>query len=322
MAKQRLLTGIRASGSIHLGNYFGAMRPAIEAESTYENYLFIADLHGLTTLPPPEELRDNVRSVAAAWLACGANPEQTVLWKQSDVTEVLELAYLLTCVTGFGLLERAHSFKDARAKAKNIKAGLFFYPVLMAADILLYEADLVPVGKDQLQHLEMTRDMATFFNEQYGSILKLPQAMTHESVEIIPGVDGRKMSKSYGNAIHMFEDERQLKKEVMKIVTDSAALEDPKDAEGSLVYQIFKIVAPPERAAEMKQKLEAGGYGYGTAKKDLLNEILERFSSMRQAYENWMKRPDDLEHCLQQGAAKAREKARNLMERVKAQVGL
>lgn len=319
--KKRLLTGVRASGSIHLGNYFGAMQPAIARQKDYENFLFIADFHGLTTSPPPEELRHNVRSIASAWLACGADPDRTVLWRQSDVPEVLELAYLLNCVTGFGLLERAHSFKDAKAKSKNIKAGLFFYPVLMAADILLYEADLVPVGKDQLQHLEMTRDMATFFNETYGETLKLPEAITTENQDVLPGTDGRKMSKSYKNTIHLFEDEKTLKKEVMSIVTDSKSLEEPKKADDCLVYQIYQVVAP-QKAPEMKAKLEAGGYGYGTAKKELLQEILESFNTMRQSYEAWMKPASELEDRLRDGAKRASEKAQNLMVRVRERVGL
>ena len=193
--KKVLLTGIRASGDIHLGNYLGAMRPALADQEKYQSFLFIADLHGLTTTPPAEELSQNIRKIAAAWLACGLKPEESIIWRQSHVPEVLELAHVLTCVTSFGLMERAHSFKDARAKNAVIKSGLVFYPILMAADILLYEADLVPVGKDQAQHLEMTRDMATFSNETYGTLLKLPDAIIRDEISVVPGVDGRKMSK-------------------------------------------------------------------------------------------------------------------------------
>ncbi|TVQ77396.1 MAG: tryptophan--tRNA ligase [Bradymonadales bacterium] len=320
--KKRLLTGIRASGEIHLGNYFGAMAPAIRAQADFDSFLFIADFHGLTSSPPPDELRSSVRSVAAAWLACGADPNTCTLWRQSDVKEVLELSYILSCVTGLGLLERAHSYKDARAKSKQLRSGILFYPVLMAADILLFEADVVPVGKDQLQHLEMTRDMATFFNEAYSPVLKLPEAMSFESTQVLPGVDGRKMSKSYGNAIHLFSEEPVLKKEVMKIITDSKALDEPKNAEECLIYQIFKVVASADRAKLMKQKLEAGGYGYGDAKKELLQEILEGFSAMRQNYRRWIDHPSDIEDCLRQGAKKASEKAVKLMDRVRQEVGL
>jgi len=320
--KEILLTGIRASGNIHLGNYLGAMLPAIERQKDFESYFFVADYHALTSSPPAAEVRENVRSIAAAWLAIGLDPEQTLIWKQSDVPAVLELAYILNCVTGMGLLERAHSYKDALSKSKNVKAGILYYPVLMAADILLFNADKVPVGKDQAQHLEMTRDIATFFNEQYGKILKLPEGIIQESVATIPGTDGRKMSKSYSNGIDIFGDEKLLKKQIMGIVTDSRALNEPKVAEECVIYQIYKLVAEPAKASEMKSKLEAGGYGYGDAKKELLRCVLESFDDKRKAYSQWMSPHSALEDVLAQGAKKANQKAEELMEEVRKQVGL
>ena len=321
-ASKVLLTGIRASSEIHLGNYLGAMKPALQRQGDFSSYLFIADYHGLTTSPKAEELRGNVRAIASAWLASGLDTSKTVLWRQSDIPEVLELAYVLGCVTSMGLLERAHSYKDALAKSKNIKMGLFYYPVLMAADILLYEADLVPVGKDQLQHLEMTRDMATFFNETYSSIFKLPEALSQESVGLVPGIDGRKMSKSYGNGIDIFAEEKTLKKQIMSIQTDSKALEEPKDPEACLVFQIFRLVASPDRVNLMSERLRTGGYGYGDAKKELLSVILDDFSAMRKRYQELIASPDHLEDELHRGAQQARATATKMIERVRDSVGL
>lgn len=317
-----LLTGIRASGYIHLGNYLSAIKPAVADQDQKDCMLFIADLHGLTTNPPAEELRQNTRSVAAAWLAAGLDPEKTVVWRQSAVKEHTELAYILSCVTSLGLLERAHSFKDARAKQKNIKAGILFYPVLMASDILLYDADEVPVGKDQMQHLEMTRDIATFFNETYAECFKLPKEVVRTGVGLVPGTDGRKMSKSYGNGIEVFAEPKTLKKQVMSIVTDSKSLEEAKDPEECLVYKIYRLIASSEQSKEMAEKLSAGNYGYGHAKKELLRLITEDFGSMRQAYSDWMSRPGDLEDVLASGSLKAQKKAQKMMERIKTTVGL
>lgn len=320
--KPILLTGIRASGEIHLGNYLGAMQTAIQRQNEFKTYLFVADLHGLTTNPSPEELQHSIRSIAAAWLAIGLDTQESVFWRQSDVPEVLELSYVLTCVTSMGLLERAHSYKDALAKAKSPKAGLFFYPILMASDILLYEADYVPVGKDQAQHLEMTRDMATFFNEIYSPILRLPQALISEDVAIVPGVDGRKMSKSYDNTIQIFADEKELKRQIMSIKTDSKALEEPKDAESNTIYQLYKFLASQQESQAMKQKLEAGGYGYGDAKKCLFAFILERFGPMRNEYRRWIADKAALDAELKRGALRAREKATKIIDRVRKAVGL
>lgn len=320
--KKTLLTGIRASHDVHLGNFLGAMKPAVERQADYDCYLFVANYHGITTTPEPNELRRIVHSIAATWLAIGLDPKKTVLWRQSDVPEVLELAYFLSCVTSMGLLERAHSYKDAVAKAKVVKAGIFYYPVLMAADILLYDADLVPVGKDQAQHLEMTRDMATFLNEHYETNLKLPDALISNEVAIVPGIDGRKMSKSYQNGISLLGPESEVKKQIMSIKTDSKGLAEPKDAENCTVYQLYRLVAPKAKADEMKDRLEKGGYGYGDAKKALFEAFLEAFGPMRKSYEHWMSHRDDLEAVLQEGATRARQRAAKIMDRVRTAVGL
>lgn len=322
MSKPTLLTGIRASGHIHLGNYLGAMLPAIQRQDEFHTYLFIADYHGLTSTPPAEQLRGAVRSIAAAWLAAGLDPEKTVMWKQSDVKEHIELAYILSCVTSMGLLERAHSYKDAKAKSKVIKHGIFYYPILMAADILLYDADYVPVGKDQAQHLEMARDMATFFNETYGEALKPPKELIQENLAIVPGTDGRKMSKSYNNGIEIFESDTRLKKQIMGIVTDSKELDEPKDPDSCTVYTFYKLLASPDKAKDMYEKLKVGGYGYGHAKKDLLEQMHESFDPMRKEYDRWMSDSKALDEVLSAGAVRAREKAGKMMDRIKALVGL
>lgn len=298
------------------------MLPAIEKQKDFQTYLFIADYHGLTTSPKADDLRSHTHAVTAAWLAAGFDTEQSIIWKQSDVPEVLELAYILSCVTSMGLLERAHSYKDAMAKSKVVKAGLFYYPVLMAADILLYQSDFVPVGKDQAQHLEMTRDMATFFNETYGNTFKAPKELIQDHIAVVPGTDGRKMSKSYDNGIDIFSSDKQLKKQVMKIMTDSKSLEESKDPESCVVYQIFKLVAKKEAAQQMHDQLKAGGFGYGDAKKMLLNTLLEDFDAMRKKYTHWRQHPDDMQDVLKQGAQRAREKALKTMEEVRSKVGL
>lgn len=321
-SKKILLTGVRASGDIHLGNYLGAMKPALERQRDYHTHLFVADLHGLTTNPSPQELYHNTFSISAAWLAAGVDTQNTILWRQSDVPEVLELAYILSCVTSMGLLERAHSFKDAKAKEEVVKAGLFMYPVLMAADILLYNTDCVPVGKDQKQHLEMTRDMATFFNETYVPIFKLPEGIFMEDVATIPGTDGKKMSKSYSNGIDIFADEKELKKQIMSIKTDSKTLEEPKEAEGCLVYQIFKLIGEPKEAHIMKERLEKGNYGYGEAKKTLMETLLTTLGPMRKEYSRLMQNPGDIEAQLKKGAERAREEACKMMKQVRQAIGL
>lgn len=320
--KGRLLTGIRVSGTPHLGNYLGAIRPAIERSKDFETFLFVADYHGLTTSPPAEELQNNIRQISAAWLAAGVDPHQVTLWRQSSVPEVLELAYYFTCVTSMGLMERAHSFKDAKAKDKVVKMGLFYYPLLMAADILLYQADYVPVGKDQAQHLEMTRDIATFFNETYEPVFNLPKQVISEETGAVPGVDGRKMSKSYGNGIDLFSPEKILKKQIMGIKTDSKTLEEPKIPEECLVYEIFKLFGDEAAVKDMAEKLKKGGYGYGDAKKTLFSYILDHFGAMRKEFGHWVNEKSELDAILHQGGLKAREKAQPLIERLRNIVGL
>jgi len=298
------------------------MRQALERQKEFESYMFIADLHALTTSPRPDELQQNVRAVAAAWLAAGLDPSTAVIWRQSQVPEHIELSYFLACVTSMGLLERAHSYKDALAKSQPIKMGLFYYPVLMAADILLYNADFVPVGKDQAQHLEMTRDMATFFNETYGETFHLPKELIPENVAVVPGIDGRKMSKSYGNGVNPFAKESELKKQVMAIQTDSKTLAEPKDAESSIIYQLYRLVATSEEVAEMKKRFESGNYGYGDAKKALLQKLIDVFGPMRKEYERWMADPHKLDSVLDDGAKRARAKASKMISRVRSSVGL
>lgn len=320
--KPVLLTGIRASGDIHLGNYLGAIQPALKLQASHDAFFFVADLHGLTTNPPAETLKNNIRKIAAAWLACGLDVNQSVLWKQSDVKEHVELSYILSCVTSMGLLERAHSYKDALAKSKVVKVGLFYYPVLMAADILLYNADFVPVGKDQVQHLEMARDIATFFNETYTPTFNSPKALVQDDVAIVPGIDGRKMSKSYDNGIDLFADEKVLKKQIMAIKTDSKGLDDPKIANECTVFQLYKLIATSSEAQTMKTKLEAGGFGYGDAKKMLLSKILDGYAAARNEYSRWIGAPSELDEVLSRGAEIARGRAAKIMSQVKRAIGL
>lgn len=277
MNMARILTGIQATGTPHLGNILGAIEPAIRLadDPMNESLLFIADLHALTTVRDADTLRKNTFSVAAAWLALGLDTDKTIFYRQSDVPEVTEMTWYLNCLTPFPMLANAHSFKDKSDRLSDVNAGLFDYPVLMACDILMYDANIVPVGRDQKQHLEMTRDIAQKFNAEYGETLVIPEAQIHKDVMVVPGVDGQKMSKSYGNFIDVFLPEKQLKKQVMSIVTDSAPLEEPKDPENSLPYILYKLVASAQKSEIMRQNYLAGGYGYGHAKKDLLNAILE-----------------------------------------------
>ncbi len=320
--EHRVLTGIRATGSIHLGNLLGAIQPALQRQGQCKTFFFIADLHGLTVLPDKGLLRTYTHQLAAAWLAAGLDPNQSIIWRQSDLAEHIELSYFLACPTTMGLLERAHTYKDAIAKEQVVKMGLFYYPLLMASDILLFDSDFVPVGEDQQQHLEMTRDIATFFNERYGPTFKLPREIVVKTVATVPGVDGRKMSKSYHNGLDIFGNEALLKKQVMSIQTDSKTLAEPKVAEDCLVFKLFRLVAAPEETSRMKEQLEAGGYGYGDAKKTLFSCLMDRYGAMRQSYAHWIKDPTALEDVLQRGAEKARVDARKMMQTVRDRVGL
>ena len=322
--KKRTLTGIQPSGTPHLGNYLGAIRPALALQDTHACFFFIASYHALTTARDAAALRQRVLEVAATWLACGLDPARTVLWAQHDVPEVTELAWILGCYTGTGLLDKAHAFKDAvaRQKADVINAGLYTYPVLMAADILAFDSDLVPVGQDQKQHIEITRDIAARINHHYGEVLHLPEPLIQADVATVPGIDGQKMSKSYGNTIPLFLPSKQLRKRIMEIQTDSTPLEAPKDPEASTVFALYKLVAAPDQVAEMAAAHRAGGYGHGHAKQALFEALDARFAEARERYTALLAAPAELEAILDDGAHRARAVARETLRRVRDVVGL
>jgi tryptophanyl-tRNA synthetase len=321
----RILTGIQSSGEQHLGNILGALQPAIELSKKSENesFFFIADLHSLTSLKDGEQRRFNTRAAAAAWLATGFDAEANVFYRQSDLAGLVnELTWYLGCFTPYPMLANAHSFKDKSDKLSDVNAGLFYYPVLMAADILLYDAEFVPVGKDQKQHLEITRDLAKAINNHCNEeVLVLPEPLIREEVMTIPGTDGRKMSKSYNNVIRVYDELPKLKKQVMSIITDSTALEDSKDPDTCNVVTLYRLVASAEQVAEMEANYRKGGYGYGHAKKALLEVLTDRFTEARESYQSWMQRPDDLEDILKMGATKARPHAERVLERLRGHLG-
>ena len=318
----RILSGFQPSGTLHLGNYFGAMLPNLEFQKLGESYLFIADYHALTTSPEPEALRERVFNVALDFLACGLDVNHTVFFRQSDVPEVAELMWILNTITTVGFLERAHSYKDKIAKGFMPNAGLFTYPVLMAADILLYQSDLVPVGKDQKQHLEITRDLAIRFNERYGEVFTVPDGHIAENVAVIPGLDGQKMSKSYNNTIPLFGAPKAIRKLVMSIVTDSKGLEDVKDPDNCNVVKLYKLLASPEQLDEMCRNYRAGNYGYGHAKQALFEAIEAYFGPMRAKRDEFAKDPGEVWNILNKGAERARATAAETMEKVRKAVGL
>ncbi|MBE6381101.1 MAG: tryptophan--tRNA ligase [Lentisphaerae bacterium] len=318
----RILSGFQPSGTLHLGNYFGAMLPNLEFQKLGESYLFIADYHALTTSPKPEELRERVFNVALDFLACGLDVNHTVFFRQSDVPEVTELMWILNNITTVGFLERAHSYKDKIAKGFMPNAGLFTYPVLMAADILLYQSDLVPVGKDQKQHLEITRDLAIRFNERYGEVFTIPDGHIPENVAVIPGLDGQKMSKSYNNTIPLFGAPKAIRKLIMSIVTDSKGLEDVKDPDTCNVAKLYKLLATPEQYNELCDHYRAGNYGYGHAKQALFEAVDAYFGPMRAKREEFAKDPGEVWNILNRGAERARETAARTMEKVRKAVGL
>ena len=318
----RYLSGIQPSGTLHLGNYFGAMRRHIERQEMGECFYFIADYHALTTVHDPGELRKNTLNLALDYLALGLDPQRTAFFRQSDVPEVTELTWILSTISPMGLLERAHSYKDKIAKNIEPTLGLFSYPVLMAADILIYDSNRVPVGQDQKQHLEMTRDIAQRFNNVYGETLVIPEAEIEESTAVVPGIDGQKMSKSYGNTIEMFATEKELKKVVARIVTDSKGVDEPKDPETNTVYQLYKLLATAEESEEMARRFREGGYGYGDAKKALMKKHLDFFGPYREKREAFARDPDKVHDILEEGARKARAVAQKTLERVYRRVGL
>lgn len=321
----RILSGIQPSGRLHLGNYFGMMEPAIRLQDEGEAYYFIADYHSLTSIHDPSQLRDNVRDVAIDFLACGLDPEKAVFFRQSDVPEVTELSWILSTLTPMGLLERCHSYKDKIAQGVSPSHGLFAYPVLMASDILIYNSDLVPVGKDQKQHIEVTRDIAQKFNDRYGEgepLLKIPEPRIRKDLAAVPGLDGRKMSKSYDNTIALFEDEKALKKKIMRITTDSIPVEDPKDPDDSYIVMLYKLISSADEVQEMEDAFRRGGEGYGHFKKQLLEKLLEHFAPMRINRAELAQDPAFVEDVLQNGAKQARLIAQETLHRVRKAVGL
>lgn len=320
--KKRSLTGLRATGNLHLGNYLGAMKPALELSKTYDCVYFIADLHALTSNRTPELLTRQTFDHLATWLALGLDTDKHILFRQSDVREHTECMWFLSCVTNLGLLEKSHAFKDALAQGADVNHGLFAYPVLMAADILLYNADVVPVGKDQKQHVEIARDIAGAFNAIYGDVFKLPEPVIQEEVMIIPGLDGRKMSKSYGNEIAFLCEEKELRKKLMSLKTDSTGLEEPKALKGSLVGDLFTLFGTPSQFADLEGRLAKGGMGWGHAKEELFNVINEHVREIRERYVALRADEPLLRATLAKGAERARAIAGPTIERVRHAVGI
>ncbi len=320
----RILTGIQSTGRPHLGNILGAIKPAIALANEAENdsFLFIADLHSLTQIKNADELKNNTFQVAATWLACGLDPNKTTFYRQSDVTECTELAWYLNCFFPYQRLKLAHSFKDKSDRLEDVNSGLFAYPMLMASDILLYDANFVPVGKDQLQHLEMTRDVASRINHKHGEIFVLPEPILQQDAQLILGTDGEKMSKSRNNTIDVFDTENAIKKLINKnIITDNTPLEKPKDPDSSTIYQLYKLLASDEESNTLAEKLKAGGYGWGHAKKELLDKIVSSFSEERAKFEHYQNNPKEVEEVLTEGALKAKKVARATLERVRNSLG-
>ena len=324
----RILSGIQPSGVLHIGNYFGMMRPAIALQAEGEAFYFIADYHALTSVRDPKALRENIRRVALDFLACGLDPERAALFRQSDVPQVTELAWILSTIAPMGLLERSHSYKDKLARGMPPSVGLFSYPVLMAADILIYDSDVVPVGKDQKQHIEITRDLAVKINETFGQsepdvrIFKLPEPRIQAATEVVPGIDGQKMSKTYGNNIDIFGDEKEMRKRVMSIVTDSTPVEAPKDASRSTIFQLYSLVASKSEIAGMRERFQKGGTGYGDFKKELFEKLWEYFTPMRERREEILTDKSYIDNVLARGAKRANEIADQVMTRVRKRVGL
>lgn len=323
--KKRSLSGIKPTGTPHLGNYLGMIQPAIELQDDFDAFYFVADYHALTTVQDPSLMREKVHQITAYFLAFGLDPDKAAFFRQSDIPEVTELTWMLSCVTHMGLLERAHAYKAAkdRGEEKSINHGIFSYPVLMASDILIYDSDVVPVGADQIQHVEMTRDMAQKFNQAFdGDYLTLPEAKVRKEVATVPGVDGQKMSKSYDNLIEPLAPKKRLKKQVMSIETDSTPLEEPQDPEGCTVVDLYRLVASEDEVQEMEANYRAGGYGYGHAKMDLLAALEETFGPYREKYEAIKDDEAYLEEVLARGAKKVRPVVEEVMDRVREASGL
>ena len=319
----RILTGVQSTGTPHLGNLLGAILPAIAMANNPENeaFLFIADMHSLTQIKDGKELRENTYSTAATWLACGLDVRKTVFYRQSDIPQVTELSWYLSCFFPYQRLTLAHSFKDKADRLGDVNSGLFSYPMLMAADILLYDAEIVPVGKDQLQHLEMTRDVANRFNNVVGETLVAPKAKIQENGKLVPGTDGEKMSKSRNNIINIFLPDKKLRKQIMSIKTDSKGLEEPKDPDNDNVFGLYKLLASKAQIVEMRGNYEGGNYGYGHAKQALYELIIEQFSTTRERYNHFMENKHEIDEALEVGAGKATIVAKEVLQRVRAKIG-
>ena len=319
----RILTGVQSTGTPHLGNLLGAILPAIKMANSpgNESFIFIADMHSLTQIKDGKELRENTYSVAATWLACGLDINKTIFYRQSDIPQTTELTWYLSCFFPYQRLTLAHGFKDKADRLGDVNAGLFTYPMLMAADILLYDAEIVPVGKDQLQHLEMTRDVANRFNNIVGETLVPPQPGIQENTKLVPGIDGEKMSKSRNNLINIFLPDKKLRKQVMSIKTDSLGLEDPKNPDTDNVFALYKLLATEEQTATMRANYEGGNYGYGHAKQALYELIVEQFSPIRDRYNHYMENKHELDEALKIGAEKATVVANGVLKRVRAKIG-
>ena len=319
----RILSGIQPSGALHLGNYFGMMRPAIELQEQGEAYYFIANYHSMTSVFDAETRRKNSLDVALDFLACGLDPQKSVFFRQSDVPEVTELAWMLTTLTPMGLLERCHSYKDKLAHGISPNHGLFAYPVLMAADILIYDSNVVPVGRDQKQHVEVTRDIAIKFNQQYGETFVIPEPQIRDSVAVVPGVDGQKMSKSYGNTIEIFGEEKVMRKKIMSLVMDSRPMDEPKpDADKNIAVQLLKLVAPADAATEIENRLRSGGFGYGDLKKALFEHYWNYFAEARKKRAELTANLDHVENVLRDGADRAKKVADAVLKRARKASGL
>jgi tryptophanyl-tRNA synthetase len=318
----RALSGSQPTGRFHWGNYFGAIRQYIALQDNEQAFYFIADLHALTTVRDPAQLSEYIRDAAIELLALGLDPQKATLFRQSDVPEVSELTWLLMTVTQMHLLEKCHAYKDKKAKGLPADAGLFTYPVLMAADILLYDSDVVPVGADQVQHIEVTRDIAARFNSMYGEVLTLPKAHVVEETAKVPGIDGEKMSKSYGNAIEVFEEPKKLRKKIMSIKTDSKPVEAPKDPDTDVIFDLYKLFATPEQQVQLAGRYRAGGMGYGEAKQLLYEASLAYFAKARERHAELSANDAKVNEILHAGAAKARKKGREVLDRVRRAAGL
>lgn len=319
----RSLTGIKPTGDIHLGNYLGAVRPALALQDRYTAYYFVADYHALTTSDDADELRQASRAIAATFLAFGLDPERHVLFRQSDVPAVCELTWILACQLPIGQLERGHAVKSAREAGRSVNVGTWVYPVLMAADILLYDSDVVPVGADQKQHVEVARDIAIKMNHRYGEgTLRVPEVSIQEHGAAVPGLDGRKMSKTYGNAIALWQTPKALRKQVMRIVTDSRGVDEPKDPDTDTTFQLYRLFATPEQVDDLRRAYLAGGLGYGHAKQALFEVLDAHLAEPRERYHHWMNDPSALDDVLAAGARRARSAARDTLERVRERVGL